>query len=165
MPKTGHNIKALYDNMCSATEKVDGLLQKMTSWHGNTFHITGPLWGKSIRHCWIFAILSKLLNKKISMRYWYFQHSPESSNELPDLHTTQTLAGEVHASVVTEWPPAGLHNLLPREHQRGNWRKSWMKDFPTTFFSNICPTNPIQVLNQYGNFQNYVCVLQMIFLT
>ena len=25
----------------------------MTSWHGNTFHITGPLWGESNSHWWI----------------------------------------------------------------------------------------------------------------
>ena len=25
----------------------------ITSWHGNTFHIAGPLWGESTRHSWI----------------------------------------------------------------------------------------------------------------
>ena len=33
---------------------------------------------------------------------------------------TQTHASEVHTSVVTEWPPACLHKLLPRGHERGN---------------------------------------------
>ena len=30
---------------------------------------------------------------------------------------------------------------------------------------NICPTNPIQVLDLHKFFQDFVCVLQMIFLT
>ena len=29
---------------------------------------------------------------------------------------------------------------------------------------NICPTNPIQILNQHGIFEDFVCVLQMILL-
>ena len=33
-------------------------------------------------------------------------HSADSSRELPHLHTTQTHESEMHASVVTEWPPA-----------------------------------------------------------
>ena len=45
-------------------------------------------------------------------------HSADRSNELPDLHTTQTRESEVYASVVTEWPPACLHNLPPKGHQR-----------------------------------------------
>ena len=30
---------------------------------------------------------------------------------------------------------------------------------------NIGPTNPIQILNQHGIFEDFVCVLQMILLT
>ena len=30
---------------------------------------------------------------------------------------------------------------------------------------NIGPTNPIQILNQHGFFEDFVCVLQMILLT
>ena len=41
-------------------------------------------------------------------------HGADSSNESPDLHITQTPASEVHAPVVTEWPPACLQKLLPR---------------------------------------------------
>ena len=58
-------------------------------------------------------------------------HSANSSNELPNIPTTQTRANEVHASVVTEWPPAFLQKLPPRKHQRGNWRKPRKKRFPT----------------------------------
>ena len=61
-------------------------------------------------------------------------HSAVSSTEFPDLHTTQTLAsevGEVHASVVTEWPPACLHKLLPRGHQTANKEILKWKKFPT----------------------------------
>ena len=52
----------------------------MTSWHGNFFHITGPVWGESTGHLWIllpkdlqsFAVpfvisLNKLLNKTVEM--------------------------------------------------------------------------------------------------
>ena len=73
-------------------------------------------------------------------------HRVYSSNGLLGLHTTHTLASEVHASVVTEWPTACLHKSLPRGHQRGNWGEPWMKDL-----INICPTNPIQVLNLHDN--------------
>ena len=58
----------------------------MTSWHGNTFHITGPLWGESIIHhveshhkwpaMWSFVVffdvsLNKLLNNQSSC--WWFE--------------------------------------------------------------------------------------------
>ena len=29
---------------------------------------------------------------------------------------------------------------------------------------NICPTNPIQILNQHDFFEDFVCVIQMILL-
>ena len=70
-------------------------------------------------------------------------HGTDSSNELPDLHATQTPASEVHAEVVTERPPVCLHKLLPREHQRDNWQKAWIKAVSNLI--NICSSNPIQV--------------------
>ena len=51
---------------------------------------------------------------------WIGNHSTDRSNELPDLHTTQTWASEVLASVGTEWLLACLHKLLPKGHLRGN---------------------------------------------
>ena len=48
--------------------------------------------------------------------------------KVQDLHTTHISANEVHASVVTKWPPACSHRLLPRGHQTDNGRKLWMKD-------------------------------------
>ena len=65
------------------------------------------------------------------------KYSEDNSSELPDLHTKQPPVSEVHALV----RPACLHKLLPRGHQRGNWRKPWMKDVSNS----ICPTNTIQV--------------------
>ena len=62
-------------------------------------------------------------------------------------------ASEVHASVVTERPPGCLHKFLPRGHQRGNWRKPWMKDVSNLI--NICHTNPSQVLNLHGMFWTF----------
>ena len=38
-------------------------------------------------------------------------HRADNSNELPDLHTTQTPAREVHASMAIEWQPTCLHNM------------------------------------------------------
>ena len=55
----------------------------------------------------------------------------ESSNELPDLHTTQTRVREVYASVVTEWLPACLHTLPPRGHQRATEENLELKMFST----------------------------------
>ena len=80
--------------------------------------------------------------------FMYIPKWANGSNELQDLHTTQTPvsevhasvvhewlpASEVHASVVTEWPPACLHKLLPRWNQMGNCRKPRMKDVPTWLF-------------------------------
>ena len=58
-----------------------------------------------------------------SFSYNEIDHSADSSKELPDLYTTQTPASvvkwsEVHASVVTDWPPASkvwlrLEFLMP----------------------------------------------------
>ena len=57
---------------------------------------------------------------------------------------------EVHASVVTEWPPACLHKLLRRGHQTATLKNPQMEEVPNSI--NICPTNPIQVLNLHGFF-------------
>ena len=84
-----------------------------------------------------------------------------SFNELSDLHITQTTASKVHTSVVTGWPSACLHKLLPRGHQGGNWRKPHIKDISNLF--NIFPTNPIQVFCIHEIFEDFVCALQMIF--
>ena len=54
---------------------------------------------------------------------------------------TQTWANDVHASVVTERPLARLHKLLPRGHQRGNWRKPRVKQINLI---NICPKTPFK---------------------
>ena len=71
-------------------------------------------------------------------------------------------ASEVYASVVTESPPACLHKLRPRGHQSGNWRKPQMKDVSNLI--NICPTNPIQVLNLHGIFSRLcLCPANNIF--
>ena len=45
----------------------------MTSWNGNVFHITGPLWGESTCHLSYFYVLhpDKLLNKQLSC--WWFE--------------------------------------------------------------------------------------------
>ena len=85
--------------------------------------------------------------------FWFSDYS----NKLPDPHTTQTAESEVHTSVVTEWPPACLHKLLPRGHQSSNWRNPHMKDIPNLIY--ICPTNPIKVLNLHEIFEEFVCVL------
>ena len=58
--------------------------------------------------------------------------------------TRQVRLGEVHASVVTEWPPTCLHKLIPRGLQTAN-KKTLKKDVPNLI--NIHPTNPIQVSN------------------
>ena len=62
---------------------------------------------------------------------FHLVHRADNSNELPDLHTTHTFACEVHASAVTEWPPAYLHKLPPRGHQWDNWRKLKLKSIAT----------------------------------
>ena len=40
------------------------------------------------------------------MNFSLYIHSADSSNDLPELRTTQTPASELYALVVTEWPPA-----------------------------------------------------------
>ena len=56
-----------------------------TTWHENVFHITDPLWGKSIRHWWVSSQggrivelwisvgdgLNKLLNSPVVGDLWY----------------------------------------------------------------------------------------------
>ena len=86
--------------------------------------------------------------------HWRFkiQHGADSSNELPDLHTTQTPSSEVQASVFTEWPPACLYKLLPRGHQRVNRRKLQMKDVSN--LTNICPKKLFQILKLTCNSPN-----------
>ena len=51
-----------------------------------------------------------------------------------------------------------------QEDIREQFNKIWNE---TCFqlYINICPTNPIQVLNQHEMFEDFVRVLQMIFLT
>ena len=88
-------------------------------------------------------------------------HNANSSNEPPDLYTTQATASEVRTSVVTERPSACLHKLLPRGHQSGDWRKPPMKDDFNLI--KICPTNPIQVLNLHGVFRNLLVSFERYF--
>ena len=60
---------------------------RMTSWHGNIFHITGPLWGESTCHWWIpltkgpimhrvyvffLVSLNKILNKHSSCQWQWW---------------------------------------------------------------------------------------------
>ena len=71
-------------------------------------------------------------------------------------HRTQTQTSEVrwlHASVVTEWSPACLHEQFPGDLHRGNYRKPQIEDVHN--FINIGPTNPIQILNQHEIFWRF----------
>ena len=71
-------------------------------------------------------------------------------------HRTQTQTSEVrwlHASVVTEWSPASLHKQFPGDLHRGNYRKPQIEDVHNLI--NICPTNPIQILNQHEIFWRF----------
>ena len=89
-----------------------------------------------------FVIITKLWLHKFITTIWGIslcEHSTFSSNELPDIHTTQTAESEANASVVTKW----LHELLTKGHQSGNWRKPQMKDVSNLI--NICPINIIKV--------------------
>ena len=105
----------------------------------------------------------------------YYNHGADSSNEFPYLHTTQTRArkvhaslatewlsaSKVHASVVTEWPPACLLKLLPEDikEQMKNPRIKHVSKF-----NNICPTNPIHVLNLNEFFRRFcLCLSNDIF--
>ena len=61
-----------------------------------------------------------------------------------------------------QWRPACLHNLPPRGHQRGNWRKRWMKSVSNVV--NTCPRSPFQVLNLHGFFEDFLCPSNDIFV-
>ena len=77
-------------------------------------------------------------------------HSADSSIVFPDLHTIQTRASEVHPSVVNDWPPACLHKIPPRGHQRGNWRN------PRGFQLNqYMSYKPHSCFNLHGNFWRF----------
>ena len=65
------------------------------------------------------------------------KHGADSCSELPDPHTTQTRASEVHASVVAEWPPVCLHKLLPRGHQGATEENLEWKDMHMKFETEI----------------------------
>ena len=72
----------------------------------------------------------------IAFNYWNafknaHTHRANSSNELPDLHTTKTRAREVHASVIAEWLAACLLKLLPRGHQGATEENPEWKTFHT----------------------------------
>ena len=48
------------------------------------------------------------------MHIYFTAHTPysaDNANGLPDIHTTQTPAREVHTSVDTEWQPTCLHSM------------------------------------------------------
>ena len=76
---------------------------------------------------------------------WGACFSGHSSNGHPQ-------ANCMHSSMGTGYAPACLHKLLPR-HQRVNWRIPRMKDVSNLI--NICPTNPIQVLNSHEIFRGF----------
>ena len=80
----------------------------------------------------------------------YVTHSSDRFNELPDLHTTQVLAFELHAWVVTEWPPTCLHKLLPIGCQKGSWRKPRMSEVSNLII--IYLKNALKVLGLDGWF-------------
>ena len=98
---------------------------------------------------------------------WYdnlvaIHHRADSSSELPVPHTREPLASEVHSAVFTDWPPACLHKLFPRGHQRGNWRKPRMEYVSNSI--NIFIRNPFKFSTCMEYFEDFVCVLQMILL-
>ena len=110
---------------------------------------------------WIFhGIYCTWKQSYVQCRMQNFQIPTHSSNELSDLHTTQTWASGVHASVVTELPPTYLHKQTPRGHQRGNWTKEISKSKniykphssfkPTWNFWRVClcPSNYIFDINK-----------------
>ena len=82
--------------------RSSNVIVMMLSWHGNTFHVTGPFWGESIGHRWIplmtgpvmqtfdeffLVCLNKLLNKE-SMCWWH---------EMPQCTCDITLTGlDIH---------------------------------------------------------------------
>ena len=72
---------------------------------------------------WRSSHLSHLCGRTVGYR-----HSANSSVEFPDHQTTPTTASEVYASVVNEWPPACLHKLLSKGHQRSSWKNPRIKD-------------------------------------
>ena len=49
-------------------------------------------------------------------------------------------------SYTPQLPPHFYNKLLPRGHQRGNWHRRHRMDDVSNFI-NICPANPIKVLN------------------
>ena len=111
---------------------------------------------------WIASIhqYSRLLGLVMTM----FNHSTDSSNELPDLHTTHTFAGEEHASVVTEchqkvgctlhWSLSGHRHL----EKTSNWRRFQLNQYLSHKGHSGFKTT--------WNLSNIVCfVLQIIFLT
>ena len=85
-------------------------------------------------------------------------HSADSSNELPDLHTTQTRASEVHASVVTEWPLVCLHKLILRGHKRATEETLKWKTFSnrSIFLLQV----PFELKTYMDFFQDLVFVFQ-----
>ena len=81
-------------------------------------------------HC-LLNHLFRHRSKKTSKLCVTGLHSADRSNEFPYLHTTQTGESEVYASVVTEWPPACLHKLPLRGHQRATEENLEWKMFST----------------------------------
>ena len=67
--------------------------------------------------------------------------------------------GEVHASVVTEWPNTRLHKSSPRGHQTGSYGKPRIDEVPNLV--NIFPTTPIEVSNLHDFFK-IVCLSTML---
>ena len=115
-----------------------------------------PRWGEFISMDNTIVVYGYLLNSggKTQHRLLTVPHSADSSNELPDLHTTQT---DAHASVVTEWPQACLHKYPWRTAKRQLNKTSNERPFQLFILSiNICATNPIQFLS-------YIYIIIIIF--
>ena len=89
------------------------------------------------------------------------QHNADSLNKRLDLHWTQPLASEVHASVVIEWSPTSMFALVTlQDHIKGAIKKNNERCFQVYEYSSY---RPHHVLNLHGYFcRNFV--LQMIFI-
>ena len=94
-----------------------------------------PKWSPAKQWWWHFL---QHCNSIIVGKSFEFEHSADSSNELPVLHITQTLA----LRCMLQWPPACLHKVLPRRPSKAKLKKT--------------PNE--------RRFEDFVCVLKLIFL-
>ena len=141
----------------------------MTSSNGNIFCVTGPLSGEFTGYRWIprtkASDASLLMFPLIcdSTSGWV------NNQEAGDLRghrahyaaiVMQTTASEVHASVVAEWPPACLHELLPKDTKMATEENLKWKTFPT--WSVFVPQNPFR-FETYMEFLNIFVPFKLYF--